>query len=291
MTRIRKVHVGLLSQGFILCGGSHHSILKRGVFPSVVCSTIASHAHAVLRHALATPGFRGGRLVAAGAVAAGVAGCAGDGRGSRAAASAGPRLHPAVHVGRAGPSGHVGPEARRAGGDPRRVQADRDQRARHSDLRALAAARPADRQAGHRPLDDAQQRRPHARRRTSCSPASRRRRGNDRATDWPHMGAVLSRLGRGRGPLPPFVSMRPKLPGDVPRFVEESHGQCAGWLGPALRPADDRRTIPSRPDYRVGEFALPAGAVASTGWTSGRALLARLDRQLAQSTVGRRCRR
>ena len=52
-------------------------------------------------------------------------------------------------------------------------------------------------------------------------------------SDWPHIGAVLSRLGRGRGPLPPFVSMRPKLENEVPRFVEQSHGQFAGWLGQA----------------------------------------------------------
>ncbi len=67
---------------------------------------------------------------------------------------------------------------------------------------------------------------------------------------------MLARLGRGRGVLPPFVSMRPKLENDVPRFVEQSHGQSAGWLGQAFDPL----TIdadPSRPDYRVGDFALP----------------------------------
>ncbi|MBI2827038.1 MAG: DUF1501 domain-containing protein [Planctomycetia bacterium] len=76
-------------------------------------------------------------------------------------------------------------------------------------------------------------------------------------SDWPHMGAVLAKLGRGRGPLPPFVSMRPKLENDVPRFVEESHGQFAGWLGQAYDPL----TIdadPSRREYRVGDFELPA---------------------------------
>lgn len=76
-------------------------------------------------------------------------------------------------------------------------------------------------------------------------------------SDWPHIGAVLSRLGRGSGPLPPFVSMRPKLPNDVPRFVEESHGQFAGWLGQTYDPL----TIdadPSRDDYHVGDFDLPA---------------------------------
>ena len=81
--------------------------------------------------------------------------------------------------------------------------------------------------------------------------------GRSRETDWPHMGAVLSRVGRSQGPLPPFVSMRPKLPGDVPRFVEESRGQWAGWLGQAYDPLTIDED-PSTPDYRVGEFALPA---------------------------------
>lgn len=73
--------------------------------------------------------------------------------------------------------------------------------------------------------------------------------------DWPHLGSVLARLRRGSGPLPPFVSMRPQLENDVPRFVEESHGQFAGWLGQAYDPL----TIdadPSRADYHVGDFEL-----------------------------------
>jgi hypothetical protein len=82
--------------------------------------------------------------------------------------------------------------------------------------------------------------------------------GKTRDTDWPHMGSVLSRLGRGAGPLPPFVSMRPKLPGDVPRFVEESRGQWAGWLGQRYDPLTIDED-PSKADYRVGEFALPSG--------------------------------
>lgn len=79
--------------------------------------------------------------------------------------------------------------------------------------------------------------------------------GDDLRKDWPHMGSVLYRLGRGRGSLPPFVSMRPKLENTVPRFVEESHGQFAGWLGPHWDPL----TIdadPAKPDYRVGDFVL-----------------------------------
>ncbi|MBM3877689.1 MAG: DUF1501 domain-containing protein [Verrucomicrobia bacterium] len=77
----------------------------------------------------------------------------------------------------------------------------------------------------------------------------------DKRAEWPHMGAVLSSLWRGSGALPPFVSMRPKLENDVPRFVEQSQGQFAGWLGPLHDPL----TIdadPSRPDYRIGELTL-----------------------------------
>jgi hypothetical protein len=80
------------------------------------------------------------------------------------------------------------------------------------------------------------------------------RRGATRSEDWPSYGAVLASLGRGRGPLPPFVSMMPKVPDGAPRFVEESHGQGAGWLGPMYEPmridADG-----SKPDYHVGEFS------------------------------------
>src|SRR5439155_7774228 len=75
--------------------------------------------------------------------------------------------------------------------------------------------------------------------------------------DWPNYGAVLAKLGRGKGPLPPNVSMMPVVPDGAPRFVEESHGQGAGVLGPVFNPmridADG-----SKPDYRVGEFALRA---------------------------------
>ncbi|MEY4179896.1 MAG: hypothetical protein RLY70_3470 [Planctomycetota bacterium] len=77
---------------------------------------------------------------------------------------------------------------------------------------------------------------------------------NQLRLQWPHVGSVLSRLGRGRGALPPFISMRPKLENEVPRFVEQSQGQFAGWLGPIYDPL----TIdgdPSRADYRVGELA------------------------------------
>ncbi|MCA8995832.1 MAG: DUF1501 domain-containing protein, partial [Planctomycetaceae bacterium] len=77
---------------------------------------------------------------------------------------------------------------------------------------------------------------------------------NEVRRHWPHMGSVLSTLGRSRSLLPPFISMRPKLENDVPRFVEQSQGQFAGWLGPLADPftidAD-----PSKADYTIGELS------------------------------------
>lgn len=96
--------------------------------------------------------------------------------------------------------------------------------------------------------------------------------------DWPHVGAVLSQLGRGRDPLPPFVSLRPKLENDVPRFVEQSHGQTAGWLGQSFDPLSIDAN-PAADDYRVGEFHLPA-EVSVARLDDRRALLNDVNRQL-----------
>jgi uncharacterized protein (DUF1501 family) len=95
--------------------------------------------------------------------------------------------------------------------------------------------------------------------------------------DWPNYGAILAMLQRGRGLLPPNVSMMPVVPNGAPRFVEQSHGQGAGWLGPIYNPmridADG-----TQPDYRVGELALHADLTALR--TGGRReLLARLEQQ------------
>jgi hypothetical protein len=92
---------------------------------------------------------------------------------------------------------------------------------------------------------------------------------------WPNIGAVLADLGRGEGPLPPFVQMRPKVPGDVPRFVEQSQGQFAGWLGQRYDPL----TIdadPNSQDYDVGNFGLPADVPLSR-LDDRRALLGEID--------------
>jgi uncharacterized protein (DUF1501 family) len=98
------------------------------------------------------------------------------------------------------------------------------------------------------------------------------------------MGAVLSRLGRGRDPLPPFVSLRPKLDNDVPRFVEQCHGQSAGWLGAAFDPLSIDAN-PAQPDYRVGDFRLPP-EISVSRLDSRQSLLRELNQQLRQQGQG-----
>jgi hypothetical protein len=103
-----------------------------------------------------------------------------------------------------------------------------------------------------------------------------------RTEEWPHVGAVLSSLGRGHGALPPFVSMRPKLMNSVPRFVEQSQGQFAGWLGPL----QDPMTIdadPSQPEYRVGELVLQP-EISIPRLDARRELRRGLDRKLAMTS-------
>jgi hypothetical protein len=80
----------------------------------------------------------------------------------------------------------------------------------------------------------------------------------EKSLQWPHFGSVLSRLGRGRSALPPFVSMRPKLENDVPRFVEQSQGQFAGWLGGAYDPLTIDQD-PSQATYHVADLKLQDG--------------------------------
>jgi Protein of unknown function (DUF1501) len=95
--------------------------------------------------------------------------------------------------------------------------------------------------------------------------------------DWPSIGAMMSYLERSRGPLPPFVSMMPRVPEGAPRFVEQSHGRGAGMLGPRHAPlridAD-----PNRPDYRVADFSLQVD-VPAPRVDQRQALLRQLDGQ------------
>ncbi len=96
--------------------------------------------------------------------------------------------------------------------------------------------------------------------------------------DWPNYGAMLAKLGRGQGPLPPYVSMMPVVPNGAPRFVEESHGQGAGLLGPLFNPMRIDADA-SKPDYQVGAFSLSADT--SPARLNDRIALHRqLDRQV-----------
>jgi hypothetical protein len=106
---------------------------------------------------------------------------------------------------------------------------------------------------------------------------SPRPEGATRTEDWPNYGAVLAKLGRGKGPLPPYVSMMPVVPNGAPRFVESTHGQDAGWLGPLYHPMRIDADA-SKPDYRVGEFDLRA-EVPTTRADERRELLTKLDAQ------------
>jgi len=106
---------------------------------------------------------------------------------------------------------------------------------------------------------------------------------NDIHHDWPHLGSVLARINKPQGILPPFVSMRPKLPNTVPRFVEQTRGQFAGWLGQKYNPM----TIDSNPgaeDYKVGDFDLPVEMNASR-LDRRQDLLAEIDQQRKQIAI------
>jgi hypothetical protein len=104
------------------------------------------------------------------------------------------------------------------------------------------------------------------------------RPGATHAEDWPSYGAVMSKLGRGQGPLPPFVSMMPEVPNGAPRFVEMSHGKGAGWLGPVYGPMQINADASKR-DYHVADFNLHAD-VPLARTERRRELLQNLDRQV-----------
>jgi uncharacterized protein (DUF1501 family) len=105
----------------------------------------------------------------------------------------------------------------------------------------------------------------------------------DVRTQWPNIGSVLAALGRGSGALPPLVQMRPTVPGDVPRFVEQSQGQLAGWLGGAHDPftIDDD---PNHADYHIPNMEL-SPELSVDRLDDRMQLLAHLDRQIATKSA------
>ncbi len=98
------------------------------------------------------------------------------------------------------------------------------------------------------------------------------------ADDWPNFGSMMSFLGRGKGPLPPYVSMMPVVPNGAPRFVESSHGQGAGFLGPLYNPMRIDADA-SKPNYRVGEFE-PRAELGLSRSLERKELLRELDSQV-----------
>src|SRR5688572_6225358 len=72
--------------------------------------------------------------------------------------------------------------------------------------------------------------------------------------------------------------MMPVVPEGAPRFVEESHGQGAGLLGPVFNPMRIDADA-SSPDYKVGEFVLHAGLDARRV-SDRQELLRSLDKQV-----------
>jgi hypothetical protein len=100
-----------------------------------------------------------------------------------------------------------------------------------------------------------------------------------RSEDWPSIGAMLAKLGRGRKPLPPFISMMPVVENGAPRFVEETHGQGGGWFGPLYNPMRIDADA-SKPGFRVGDFDLRADLSGDRA-NNRRALLHALDQQRA----------
>jgi len=105
------------------------------------------------------------------------------------------------------------------------------------------------------------------------------RNGQPIHEDFPSIGSVLAHKGYGKGPLPPFVSMMPVSPDNAPRFVEETHGQGAGWLGPVWQPL--RITAnPAAPGYKVADFELH-GDLNMARMDDRKSLLSSLDLQKA----------
>lgn len=103
----------------------------------------------------------------------------------------------------------------------------------------------------------------------------------EKQKQWPHIGSVLTKLNRGRGALPPAISMRPKLENTVPRFVEQSQGQFAGWLGSVYDPMTIDQN-PSLPEYRIEGLTLQP-ELSVPRLLERRELLEQLNRRLNES--------
>ena len=170
-------------------------------------------------------------------------------------------VHPDLPVGRAEPARHLGPQARRARGDPRRVRHDRHGTpgVRISEHFPWLAA--ADAPAGDRPLDDPRRPGPPLDGAPGPDRPPRPDANSDAAgpspNDWPHLGALVARCRPTRGALPSAVTMpwtvaHPAAPGG------RAPGQNGGWLGKAFDPFRVEGD-PNAPGFQVAGLGLPEG--------------------------------
>ena len=193
-------------------------------------------------------------------------------------------VHRAVHVGRAGPAGHLGPEARRPGRVPRRVQADRDDRPRPADLRTPAAAGAAGtparliRSMTHDDVNHTDRDALPAHRQAGTAPARS-----------PTTGRATARCSRswaaGAGRLPPFVSMMPVVPDGAPRFVEESHGQGAGCSARSTTRCGSTPTPRSRTTASASSRLAPSSTPRRARDRQAPAALARRQAHAPRATM------
>ena len=186
-------------------------------------------------------------------------------------------VHPDLPVGRSQPARHLGPEARRPGGDPRRIPADLDPHARRSIantshswrgrrtvwpiVRSMSHDDPAHLSTAHRVLTG------------HLAPTPVSDAAGPSPNDWPHLGAIVAKVRPSRGVLPSSVTMpwtvaHPAAPGG------RAPGQDAGWLGKAYDPFRVEGD-PNAPNFRVAGLDLPEGvsprayaiaAPCSNGW-------------------------
>ena len=198
----------------------------------------------------------GGRDRLPGAIAAAIA--SGRGRANRRQRRC---VHSHLPQRRTEPSRYVGHEAGRAGRNPRRVQADRDDRARHSTVRALAAPGAAGASRDDRAFGASQrQQRPRG---GGLHGADRPRpRRCDIAigahpNDNPSIGSVVGKLRPPATPVVPYVSL--------PYITKEGAGgpPQPGFFGGLLGRTRDPLFVlndPNAPTFAVPELT-PAGDV------------------------------
>ena len=186
---------------------------------------------------------------------------------------AGDRGDPDLALGRAGDDRHVGPEARRPRGDPRRVPPDRHGRAGRLDQRAHAGAG-----EGDGPLHAGPLARPHDHARTGRARSTwPRATGRAPPLDYPRVGSLAARLLPPRKGIPPYVTFAALRDGAA--------GHRSGLPRPGVRPVRGRGR-PAQGTLQSHGVSLPSG-FTPRDLESREALRDRFDRGLRRSSPRR----